>query len=218
MIKRHFLAVAAALFLLSAQTLYAQDYQALFEALPSVRKVEKIDGGQAFPNKYLLWFEQPISHKDPSKGTFLQRVFVGCTDRDSSSVFVAEGYGAAYAARPTYKDEIALLFNLNNVVVEHRYFLESRPDAGWEYLTAENAANDYHRVITELKTVFPKKWIGTGISKGGQNSAIFRAFFPDDVDITVPYVGPFCRSREDGRHEPFIADFCGSISDRKAIR
>ena len=68
MIKRHFLAVAAALFLLSAQTLYAQDYQALFEALPSVRKVEKIDGGQAFPNKYLLWFEQPISHKDPSKG------------------------------------------------------------------------------------------------------------------------------------------------------
>lgn len=218
MIKRHILAVTAALFLLSSQMLFAQDYQALFEALPSVKKVEKIDGGQAFPNKYLLWFEQPISHKDPSKGTFLQRVFVGCTDRDSSSVFVAEGYGAAYAARPTYKDELAVLFNLNNVVVEHRYFLESRPDAGWEYLTAENAANDYHRVITELKTVFPKKWIGTGISKGGQNSAIFRAFFPDDVDITVPYVGPFCRSREDGRHEPFIADFCGSLSDRKAVR
>ena len=161
MIKRHILAAAAALFLFSAQTISAQDYQALFEALPSVKKVEKIDGGQAFPNKYLLWFEQPVSHKDPSKGTFLQRVFVGCTDRDSSSVFVAEGYGAAYAARPTYKDEIALLFNLNNVVVEHRYFLESRPDAGWEYLTAENAANDYHRVITELKTVFPKKWICT---------------------------------------------------------
>ena len=151
MTKRYFAAVLAALALLLSQTVDAQNYQALFEALPSVRKVEKLDAGQAFGEKYLLWFEQPVSHKDPSKGTFLQRVFVGCTDRDSSSVFVAEGYGAAYAARPTYKDELALLFNLNNVVVEHRYFLESKPDAGWEYLTAENAANDFHRVITELK-------------------------------------------------------------------
>ena len=204
--------------LIFVQPLCGQDYQALFESLPSVRKVEKIDAGNAFAEKYLLWFEQPVSHRDPSKGTFLQRVFVGCIDRDSSSVFVTEGYGASYAARPAYKDELAGIFNLNNVVVEHRYFLESRPDAGWEHLTAENAANDYHRIITELRQVFPKKWIGTGISKGGQNSAIFRAFFPDDVDFTVPYVGPFCRSREDGRHQPFIADFAGSISDRKAVR
>jgi len=216
--SRNFLAAVAVFALFFTYTLSAQDYLSLFEALPSVRKVEKLDGGEAFPDKYLLWFEQPVSHKDPSRGTFLQRVFVGCTSVDSSSVFVAEGYGAAYAARTSYKDELAVLFNLNNVVVEHRYFLESKPDAGWEHLTAENAANDYHRVITELKTVFPKKWIGTGISKGGQNSAIFRAFFPDDVDITVPYVGPFCRSREDGRHEPFIANFAGSISDRKAVR
>ena len=35
---------------------------------------------------------------------------------------------------------------------------------------------------------------------------IYRAFYPDDVDFSVPYVGPVCFDVEDGRHEPFISD------------
>lgn len=205
-------------FLLFTQHISAQDFKQSFEKLPSVKQVERIDSDK-FLEKYLIWFEQPIDHKDPSVGTFLQRVFVCCTSIDSSTVFVTEGYGAAYAEKPSYRDEISALFNLNNVVAEHRYFLKSKPEnVEWEYLTAENAANDYHRIITELKTIFDKKWIATGISKGGQNSAIFTAFFPKDIDFTVPYVGPFCRKLEDGRHEPFIADFAGSRADRRAVQ
>lgn len=198
---------------LGAQTLEEQ-----FSTLPSVKKVEILDKG-AFEGKYLLWFEQPVSYKDASKGTFLQRVFVGDICRDSSTVFVTEGYNADYAARERYRDELSRLFNLNNVVVEHRYFAPSAPDEmDWKYLTAENEARDLHRIITELKTIYPSKWVSTGISKGGQNCVIFRAFYPDDVDFTVSYVGPFCRGVEDGRHEPFIDANGSSDEDRAAVR
>lgn len=201
-----------------AINLQAQTLEEQFKALPSVKKVEVLDKGQ-FAAKYLLWFEQPVSYKDSSKGTFLQRVFVGDICRDSSSVFVTEGYGAEYAAHPRYRDELSRMFNLNNVVVEHRYFAPSAPEElDWKYLTAENEARDLHRVITELKSIYPGKWIDTGISKGGQNSVIFRAFYPEDVDITVAYVGPFCRGVEDGRHEPFIAANGSSDADREAVR
>ena len=33
---------------------------------------------------------------------------------------------------------------------------------------------------------------------------LYRTFFPEDVDISVPYVAPLCSGVEDGRHEPFL--------------
>lgn len=201
-----------------ASSVCAQSLCEQLSALPSVKKVEVLDRG-AFKEKYLLWFEQPVSYKDSTKGVFLQRVFVGNICRDSSTVFVTEGYNADYAARDKYRDELSKLFNLNNVVVEHRYFAPSAPDTlDWKHLTAANEARDLHRIITELKTIYPAKWVSTGISKGGQNCVIFRAFYPDDVDFTVSYVGPFCRGVEDGRHEPFIASNGTGESDRAAVR
>ena len=201
-----------------AISLKAQTLEEQFAALPSVKKVEVLNKGE-FDAKYLLWFEQPISYKDASKGVFLQRVFVGNVSIDSATVFVTEGYGADYASRDRYRDEISRMFNLNNVVVEHRYFAPSAPeDIDWKYLTAKNEARDLHRIITELKSIYHGKWIDTGISKGGQNSVIFRAFYPEDVDITVAYVGPFCRGVEDGRHEPFIAANGSCEADREAVR
>lgn len=217
--KKISLAITLALVsIIYATGLSAQSLQEQLGSLPSVKKIEVLDQGP-FCEKYLLWFEQPVSYKDASKGTFLQRVFVGSVSRDSATVYVTEGYNADYAARTQYRDEISRLFNLNNIVVEHRYFAPSAPDSlDWKYLTAANEARDLHRIYTELKTVYPSKWIDTGISKGGQNSVIYRAFYPKDMDITVAYVGPFARGVEDGRHEPFIANTCGSESDRAAVQ
>lgn len=192
-------------------------------ALDNVKSVEKMESSE-FGQKYILIFEQPIDHKDPSKGTFTQRVFLGHVHTDSASVVVAEGYGAQYAARTGYRDEISKLYNTNNIVVEHRYFLESTPypdtapeAINWEYLNAENAANDLHNVVAALKEIYDGKWISTGISKGGQNTMIYRAYFPNDVDISVPYVGPVCRDLVDGRHEEFIANYAGTPADREII-
>jgi hypothetical protein len=68
-----------------------------------------------------------------------------------------------------------------------------------------------------MRKIYPQKWISTGISKGGQTVMIYRTFFPDDVDISIPYVGPLCWGVEDGRHEPFLRDRVGTSEDRAKI-
>lgn len=45
----------------------------------------------------------------------------------------------------------------------------------------------------------------------------YRAFFPDDVDISIPYVAPLNKSLEDGRHEPFIAKKVSTPENRKRV-
>lgn len=198
--------------------LSAQELMDKLTAIPSVTDVQKMES-TAFGEKYLIYFEQPIDHSHPDAGTFTQRVYVCNVHPDSATVVVTEGYGAQYAASPRYRDEISKLFNTNNIVVEHRYFLESAPkDMNWNYLTTENAAADMHSVVTALKSIFHGKWIATGISKGGQTANMYRTYYPEDVDITVPYVAPLCRDVEDGRHEPFIANYAGTPEDRKAIK
>ena len=172
-----------------------------------------------FVDKCVFFIEQPLDYKDISKGVFKQRVFVSHRGFDRPTVFVTEGYGAAYGANVRYTNELTDLFNTNLVVVEHRYFLESTPvPRNWEFLTAENSANDLHRIFTTLKKVYPQKWISTGVSKGGQTTMLYQAFFPNDMDIAVPYVGPLNRGVEDGRHEIFLRDKVGTPQDRAVIQ
>ena len=103
------------------------------------------------------------------------------------------------------------------IFVEYRYFLESTPEPkDWQYLTAENSADDLHAVRNAFKSIYPGKWIATGISKGGQTTLLYRTFYPDDVDISVPYVAPLCYGAEDGRHEPFLRKV-STPEDRKRI-
>ena len=194
-----------------------EDLAAKLSKMSGVSEITKLESTY-YQEKYSLLFEQPIDHLDPSKGTFKQRVVVCNVSMENPTVMVTEGYGAAYAFRAAYRDEVASLVNGNIVVVEHRYFLESTPEnRDWTHFNAEQAANDHHRVFTALKKIYPAKWIATGISKGGQTAMIYRAFFPNDVDITIPYVAPLCRGIEDGRHEPFISNYAGTPEDRKRI-
>ena len=76
---------------------------------------------------------------------------------------------------------------------------------------------DLHDIVTAFKTIYHNKWISTGTSKAGQTCVEFRAFYPQDVAISVPYVGPPCFAVEDGRHEPFLRQN-GSELDRKRIQ
>ena len=203
---------------LAPVSLFAQTaLQRTLEALPDVQKVEKLESDH-FSEKYVLYMQQPVDHKQLNVGNFTQRVFVMHVGADRPTVMVTEGYGAAYAAAPRYTDEVARLLNANLVVVEHRYFWESTPQpVNWDYLTAENSANDLHRVNLALKTLYKQKWLSTGISKGGQTVMIYRTFFPNDIDISIPYVGPLCWGVEDGRHEPFLRDVVGTQEDRETI-
>lgn len=183
---------------------------------PGVSDVTPLES--CFQEKYTLFVEQPLDWNDPSAGTFRHRIFVMHAGFDRPTVVVTEGYGAKYAGNPKYREELSKLFDANIVFVEHRYFLESTPQpCDWRYLTAENSAYDLHDIVTRMKTVYPGKWIATGISKGGTTTMLYATFFPGDVDIYVPYVGPVNRSREDGRHEKFLRRV-STPADRAAIR
>lgn len=183
-----------------AQTVLEQKINAI-SAIKEIRPLETSE----FSEKYVTYFTQPLDHRHPEKGSFRQRVIVSHVGFDRPTVIVTEGYGAAYALRSQYREELSKLLNANMIFVEYRYFLESTPEPkDWQYLTAENSADDLHAITTAFKNIYPGKWIATGISKGGQTTLLYRTFYPDDVDISVPYVAPLCYEVEDGRHEPFL--------------
>lgn len=185
-------------------------------ALKGISQIEQLES-DVYPEKYVVRITQPLDPKNPAAGSFTQRVIIGHVGFDRPTILVTEGYGAAYALNPKYQEELTKLLDANLIFVEYRYFLESTPEpCNWDYLTAENSAYDLHNVNQTFRSLYTGKWISTGISKGGQTTMLYRAFFPDDVDFSVPYVAPLNRAVEDGRHEPFLRKV-GTKKERKAI-
>jgi hypothetical protein len=182
--------------------------------------VDSVLTSNFYSQKVLCTVTQPLDWRHPDRGSLTQRVIVMHRGYDRPTVVETEGYGAAYALNPRYVEELTRILNANLVFVEHRFFLESAPDSAhfdWKYMTAENSANDLHHIVTMMKSIYHGKWIDSGISKGGQTALIYRAFFPNDVDVSVPYVAPLCRARSDGRHESFIADSTGTAPERAKV-
>lgn len=186
------------------------------QTIDAISEIEQLNS-DIYANKYVVKIKQLLNPKDSSAGTFTQRVIINHIGFDRPTVLVTEGYGAAYALRERYQEELSRLFNTNVITVEHRYFLESTPEPlNWDYLTAENSAYDLHYIVSLLKNIYPEKWISTGISKGGQTTLLYRSYFPNDVDFSVPYVAPWNKALEDGRHEVFL-QHVGTKKERKRI-
>lgn len=186
-------------------------------ALPGVSKVEALKT-TLFPEKYVFFIRQQLDAKDASKGYFEQRVVLCHRGFDRPTVFVTEGYNARYAMRENYMDELSKLFETNVITVEYRYFDQSMPKpCNWDYMTVENSLYDLHNVNQTLHAMYNGKWISTGISKGGQTTMFYRAYFPNDVDISVPYVAPLNKSVEDGRHEKFLQYEVSTKENRQKV-
>ncbi|MDR1415618.1 MAG: peptidase [Odoribacteraceae bacterium] len=174
----------------------------LLEKLKQIKKVSDVRQLKATPfaEVYEFYYEQPVDHQAPEKGVFKQYVQVGHRDFRSPVVAVLEGY----SVRGTEESELSRLFKANQVTIEHRFFKHSVPATGeipWGELTIAQAAADQHEIIQALRQgLYPDvKWISTGISKGGQTTIFHRFFYPDDVEISVPYVAPLNLARVDPR-------------------
>ncbi len=169
---------------------------------------KKIDPLKGYLASYQLMVRQPIDHTDPSKGTFLQKVFLSHRSYDAPTVMVTEGY----SRENNTLYELSKLLESNQVIIEHRYTGESSPMAmDYKYLTLENATADYHKINTLLKTIYSNDWVCTGISKGGQTTIFYRYFYPNDVEVSVPYVAPFNYSTEEKR----IYDFLSKVGTKE---
>lgn len=208
-------------FLCTALFVSAQvnDVEKMLKGIEAVTGFEKLEKTDTTRQYYLMKFTQALDPKNSSAGTFEQRVMLGHRGYDRPVVLVTEGYGADYAFNsPKYMEELTSILDANIIFVEYRYFSGSMPEpCNWEYLTVENSMTDYHKIITAFKPFYSGKWASTGISKGGSTSIFFRAYFPDDLDVSVPYVGPLSGAVEDGRHESFL-ERVGTKAERDAIR
>lgn len=140
-----------------------------------------------FKEYYEITIRQNVDHSNPNI-KFNQRIYIGFHDFNAPTVIVTDGYAIDYVSKPDYSNELSKELKANLVVVEHRFFGNSRPDSiDWKLLTIKQAATDYHFIKTLLDTILTGKWLSTGISKGGQSALSYKIFYPKDIAATVVY-------------------------------
>jgi hypothetical protein len=202
------------LFLICFQITFAQtaSLEAQLFNLPDVQ-FKKIETPEGFESAYELKIRQPIDHKAPEKGHFYQRVFLTHKGYDRPTIICTEGY-----QRPANRMyELTEMIGANQLDVEHRYFGESIPEnADFQYLNLEQATADLHHINQLFRQIYNGKWISTGISKGGQTTIYYRYFYPNDVDVSVPYVAPLNLALEEKRIYTFL-DTVGTKECRQKI-
>ncbi|MBO4927922.1 MAG: hypothetical protein J5379_06705 [Clostridiales bacterium] len=83
-------------------------------------------------------------------------------------------------------------YGCNLIEPEYRFDGESVPEGFrndkadyWEYLTCEQASEDFHMIIESLKTLLNGKWCIEGSSKGGEFTAYQLSRHPEDADLFI---------------------------------
>ncbi|MCA0932509.1 hypothetical protein LCM02_08600 [Lutimonas saemankumensis] len=202
--------IVAGMKLTSAQEPVFED---LLYQLPDVIFTE-IKTAKDYEASYELKIKQPLDHDDPSKGHFYQRAFLSHKGYDRPTVIITQGY----TRTRNYIGELADFLGANQIDVEHRFFGESMPDTlDYNYLNLKQATADLHHIRQLFGAIYQAKWVSTGISKGGATTIYYRYFYPEDVDVSVPYVAPINREVEDQRLYSFL-ETVGSDECRQDIR
>jgi len=171
----------------------------LFE-LPDVifTQIETPDGYNA---AYKLMIKQPLDHTNPETGHFYQKVYYSHKSYEAPTAIITNGYNKGR----NNITEVASLLEANQLNVEHRYFGESMPDSmDYQYLNFEQVTADLHRIRTLFGTIHNGKWIASGISKGGTTTIFYKYFYPNDVDVSIPYVAPLNYEYEEKRIYTFL--------------
>ncbi|MEU6158365.1 S28 family serine protease [Streptomyces sp. NPDC047130] len=171
-------------------------------AIPGMKLIqEKPYTGYRF---FVLNYTQPVDHRDPSKGTFQQRITVLHKDVSRPTVFYTGGYSVS--TNPSRREPTQIVDG-NQISMEYRFFSPSRPDpADWSDLDIWQAASDQHRIFRALKPIYNENWLSTGGSKGGMTATYYERFYPRDMDGVVAYVAPNdVVNKEDSAYDEFFA-------------
>jgi len=210
--KKHLLLLSFLVFFLLPSLASVQLHEFLEQI--EAKDIRLLEGESIFDTIMEILIEQPIDHHNPDGDKFLQRIYISHIDPAKPVVMVTAGYDANYY----YTSEIAATLKCNQVMVEHRFFGRSQPDSiPWGYLDTWQAATDHHRIIEAFKQLYTDQWITTGISKGGQTVMYHSYYYPNDVDVRIPYVAPLNFGIEDQRIYSFL-DNVGSKKDRRKIK
>ena len=181
-----------------------EEISALHKKLLSIPNisVKSIETDSNFAEAFEIFITQPVDHLNPNNGPkFTQRVYLRHADFSLPMVMETDGY----AISSTRRSELTKILKCNELFVEHRYFGESQPDSlDWKYLTTAQSAADHNKIVEIFKTLYTGKWVNTGISKGGQTTIFFKYYYPEAVDVWVPYVAPLNLEQEDKRIHTFL--------------
>lgn len=188
----------------------------LAEELSRLPGVTKVCRRTTFSEgQYLLYYEMPIDHSDPSKGTFTQRLYLNFKGKDAPNVFEVGGYNIYYGMyNGDFFDESEPLFsqkyNCNFFEAEYRFDGLSKPEGFknteadyWEYLTCAQASEDFHTMIGSLKNIFSGKWCFEGASKGGEFTTYYLSSHPEDIDLFMAE----CAMLKLGKNSPGSLDY-----------
>ena len=170
-------------------------FQQKIEKLFPNAKITQMEVTAHFTKAFQMVLNEPLDHNNPAAGNFEHYVYVSHSDETKPTVLVTEGYEANPMTH-----ELTRIFKGNQVQVEYRFYGKSRQDSiQWQYLTNDQAVEDYHQLVTKLKRLYTGKWISTGIGKGGETVLIYKSKYPWDVEVAVPYGAPLFITQEDPR-------------------
>ena len=134
--------------------------------------------------KYELVIRQPLDHWHPEKGYFYQHATLLHKGFSRPTVIETQGYWLA-----DRRNEVEKMLDANDLNVEYRFYGKSIPDSiPWDYLTIGQATADLHAINQLFRNIYTGKWVSTGISKGGETTVYYKYFYPQDVDLSLPYV------------------------------
>lgn len=150
-------------------------------------KIEATSFESPYTEAYEVVLPQYLDHENPEHGTFDQHIYLYHVGYDRPIHLETGGYDAYLTER-----EISKNLSLNLIIVEYRFYGDSKPDTiPWELLTNDQAIGDYHSINTAFRKIYKKgKWLTSGISKGGETAMIYKSKYPGDADVVVPYVAP----------------------------
>ena len=176
------------------------------KTIPGVKMV----GRKSFyeDKEYLLFFEQPLDHNDPSRGSFTQTVYIYYEGKDAPNCFYLDGYDIGYLEmfghRSDYEtdkkikiyDDVLQRFSIglksNYIIPEFRFYGASKPenltkeDADfWALLNCEQEAEDFHCIVEDLKEILTGSFCIEGCSKGGEATVYQLAKHPEDGDLFI---------------------------------
>ena len=225
MIRRFTLLVLG---LVLALSLKAQDWRDELLAqnvgvIDSVVQVEDTKYALDTYSAYMIFYNQPLQHDAPEAGSISLRALLMVNNKNSDFYdSVIQMSIGGYEIDPgiinvpcIWADEYSCTFSSGEVagkyrghiiMPEHRFYGQSRPDNYKTLLShcnAKEAADDFHALAEAMKKVFNGKWAITGTSKGGVATAIQHAYYPEDADLFVPYVGPILNGIGDLRPQEY---------------
>lgn len=165
-----------------------------------------------------FYFNQPLDHKNPEAGSFKQYCAFHYRHPDSVTILHTQGYSISerkYFSQP----DISKIFGGNYLEVEHRYYKRSeignsgedyKTPSYWNLNTAAQSTADLHDIVTAMKTTkaFNGKWISTGISKNGILTTLYAYYYPNEVDVYVPFCAPFCTEAESSGIGHYVTKQC----------